>query len=669
MEIFQGHLKSGYNYCGDTVAPDLTVISLGSGISPARLFARRGGVSLRSVESIEEIAEKLFLAPGPVLLSLTDEITFSELSGILSAAHEAAKPCGFIDSWRGLPAALRHAAGIIAWQPTRTPGITFWNSDGTTTGRAGAYANIDILAHDEKRPESALGSARRTMSMITHGNGADAPFGDGLLCGRLLFEPRMTLTNYLPCGQDGPCVRGRQVGSETLMPHRSSTRDIGGDIVIWGTCYGALTSDSIFDPRGGLLAGLLDRPGAIPQVITAVRATEVNELEVLAACARVEAGETLGSVVAGLNKAYLASAPKGTLPPWILFGDPTAKVAENPSVQVVGSGTEISEGLSLYRGSPRSAEASLLLLKAGTDEVPVDLWVRPLAEQTEGLVLRRDAGPAVPINEADHEPQTLSIFRREVSAIQQLIFSDMFFQLAQIHPASAGFRYQSALSERAQNTIEHLTSLQLSPHPFLPLSGAQEDLQARLAAERDNWRRLNDGLFESLSYVLKHIGGVIHHHYAFVPLAPQESSVRPCPFCHSPADLAVYHLPRRLSSRAVLRCGRCTVVSDADEQYGTVLLDGPEEIKPGEPAQFTLRPSRTPVGGIQYARAALFAQPTPWQLLDQGTDEALEDIDSEVKFDLTWTPSVDTRPGRYFLLAPMVVDGSVMVARRSVVIA
>jgi hypothetical protein len=647
---------------------DLTVIGTGAGMVAALAFAAQESVDIRSADTMTDVVAEVRKASGPVLLSLTEDVPFRELAELLRVAHEENVPCGFVDSWRGTRAAVAHAEGIRTWQPSREPGITFWNSLSTTTGRAGSYSAVDIIAHDVPSPGESLAAARRTMAMITHGNGADAPFGDGLLCGRLTFAPDLVLTSYLPCGQGGGCVRATSVDGEIRQPKRTSMQDLGGDVVLWGTCYGLLTADSVFDPRGGLLAGLLGRPSGVPHVITAVRSTEVDDLEVLAACARIEAGEPLGSVVTCLNEAYLADAPDGTLPPWILFGDPRARVARDHSVQVSSEGTAISAGLHLHQRSEETAGGPIAVFEQDRPTTRDDLWIRPLAKRSEALLLRRAPGPTVRVTDVPVDPRALVLFEREIAAVEQLTFSDMFFRLAQAHPANGGFSYQQATAERVAGTLQYLSNLQFAPRHLIDLSGDHTALRDRLSAELDNWRRVNDELLDALGQVLRTIGGVIHHLYAYVPLAPAASAVRSCPLCGSQAELSVYRLPHRVSSRATLRCGRCTIVSDVDEKYDSLLLCGPEEVTIGRTARFTLRCATTPGQGVQYARARLFAQPNPYLPDDRWSEATVEDSRSDLSFELTWTPPPGIQPGRHFLLAPAVVDGSVLVGRRSVLV-
>ncbi|WP_170305205.1 hypothetical protein [Kitasatospora viridis] len=606
-----------------------------------------------------------------MLLSLTSEITFAEVSELLRVAQESGTQCGFIDSWRGSAAAQRHAGAIHSWTSERPAGITFWNGEATASGLPGQFGGLEIVAHDAERPGPALAAARRTMALLTHGNGADAPFGDGLLCGRLTMAPSDVLADYLPCGQGGPCVRSRPVDGELREPELTATRDLGGDIVFWGTCYGALMADSVFDPRGGLLAGLLERPTGAPQVITTIRAAEIDDLEVLAACARVEAGQPLGAVVAALNEAYLSGAPAGTLPPWILFGDPRKSLPMPGSVSEVGSGSTVSAGLHLYRRPAEHESAPVVVVEqrpaeASAPGAVADLWLRPLAGGTQALLLRRDAGAAVRVDDVRPTGSELAVLLREIGAVDRLTFTDMFFQLAQMHPANAAFRYPESTTERVRATLGYLSTLQLSLRPLIALSGDLDSYRAQLAQETENWRVLNDELFGCLSGVLRHVGGVIHHHYAYMPLAPERSSVRACPLCGSPAEYDVYQLPSRATARAVVRCGRCTVVSDADAAFESVLLYGPDEVTAGQSADFTIRCGALPAGGVQHARAGLFVQPTPWPFGDQGTEAVATDVDDDLALALSWRPPADARPGRYFLLAPMVADGAVLVARKSV---
>lgn len=575
-----------------------------------------------------------------------------------------------IDSWRGPEASVRHARNILVWSPLQKPGISLWNSDHTTTGHPGNYSNLHIVEHDAEFPEAILGDSRRTLGIINHGNGVDASFGQGFLCGRMSLPATIQLDNYFPCGQGGRCIRATFVDGEIKDARLYSTSDLGGDVIVWGTCFNVLAADSIFDPRGGLLVGLLETAGGdrTRQVITLVSAAEVDDIALLAACARIEAGDALGSVVTGLNETYLRSAPKGVHPPWILFGDPTSRIESDQSVAWSSDGEEVRPGLSLFQLPAGSMDAEATLLVKDPASTPADLWFRRVGKGPEGLLLRRDTGPAIRITSTIPEPADLMFFRRKLASVERLTFSDMLFRIAAGNPAAKSFRYDLLVAGRIQEILQHVKSLHLSPRPYQNISGDSGDFAELLAAEKENWRGMNKDMLRALVQVLQDFGADIHPHYGFIPPSLTDSVTLECPYCGSPADLLATRFPGPISARSNIQCGRCQIIGDADEEYGPVLLNGPDTVTAGQVAGYSLQLAAAPEHGVEFGCAQLLVRRLPWPIPDCGPVAVIEGGASACVFDLRWAPSADTAPGRYYLIAPMVVDGAIFVGSRPVLI-
>lgn len=644
-----------------------TIVALDQGVPAAKHFAAERAAVVKLADSIRQVNREIRQSAGPVLLSLTDQISFRELSEIMLTAHDAAVPCGFIDSWRGPESSKKHADGLLAWSAHGDPGISFWNSDRTTTELPGSYPNFEVIQHDIDLPEAILGRGKRTLGLITHGNGVDSPFGEGFLCGRLAIPDRV-LDNYFPCGQEqSKCIRGTFADGEFRTPRRFASSALSGDIIIWGTCYNTLTVDSIFDPRGGLLAGLIDDPGPrrTRQVITLVRAAEVDDTAVLAACARIEAGETLGSVLTGLNETYLRSAIPGAYPPWILFGDPTIRIVADRSVSWSRDGSVVPPGLSLFELPPHIEHAEAILLVKDLAGVPADLWFHRVGRERVALLLRRDDGPAITVTSASPGPGELKLLRRQLTSVGRLTFSDMLFRLV---AANTSFDYGLEAAGRIQGFLQELKWLQLSSHPYEYLSGDTDRLTKLLSTRSEDWRRMNTDMFRLLVAVMHDHGNVLDHHYGFVPRSLAESTVAFCPFCGSPAEISVIRFPESISARQNMRCGRCTIVYDTDPAYGPAILYGPDAVVAGQTAEYCLQLATTPEYGVEFGCARLFAQRPPWPFADVGPFAVIEDSADTYTISLQWTPPADAQPGRYYLIAPTVIDGTILMARRPVLI-
>jgi len=635
--------------------------------------------------SLREIEDLLAEEPGPFLIGLDEQTSHRELTKILDVAHIRRRRVGFIDCWRGVDAAERHVEGILSWEPKSSPGITFWSSQHTIAGSSYERPSLTMVDHRTPEPAPYLVDAHRTVGVVGHGNGADAPFGDGILCGLLTASPERSLVNYFSCGLSGECVRGKMVNGELVSPERHSTADFGGDIIVWGTCYGALAADSVLDPRGGLLAGFLERAGGAPQVITTTRATALDTVEILGACARIEAGWSLGDVVMALNDAYLSASPSGTVPPWILFGDPVARVSEDRSVRELRDGSMARPGLSLFRRSRHSDQLDSALVFRLEPDSGLNLWARPLSGGSEGLVLWRRENTEVELQEvfpAKKESAVgispVGILDCETEAVEQISFSDVLFQLA-AHGASGtgAYRYDPTLASDIRAAVQRLAGVRSSKKQiFQSLSGGEDAFGWAFEQEVSQWRDLNDRMFSCLRDLSMNISGVIRDHYAHAPIDMVTSSRCICPYCDSPAEETIYQVYGSAGARTSLQCGRCTVVSDSDQRYGPVILAGPERVTQGCNERFIFECTRVPDVGICYARAEVTLQSVPGMASSCGGSvlgvavAAVSNVGArKLRIELDYTPPATARPGRYIMLAPAIVDGAALVARRSILIA
>jgi len=206
--------------------------------------------------------------------------------------------------------------------------------------------------------EAFLEEAERgTEAMVvhTHSNGADAPFGNAILCARVDGRPTSTrLTRCLPCHVDGPCIR----------EHNSEFRQYFGPsylrchALVLLSCTGFPPADSLLQYEGSLAHAAL-RGGTIRNLVTSIRIAGSSTLALALSAKRyIEEGGTMGELALSINRTDTAS-----LPHYVCIGDPEHRPIEGPLEP--GPSREVPDLLphDVYRGQKALialAEAELL---------------------------------------------------------------------------------------------------------------------------------------------------------------------------------------------------------------------------------------------------------------------------------------------------------------------
>jgi hypothetical protein len=633
------------------------VVALSEGVSAAETYAENTSAHVVVHSGLDALLSDLEAAGEPSVLSLGRAVTAAQVGAVVSAAHRGRGPIGFIDGWRGAAAAQRHAKALAGWSPRLPAGATVRLGGSALAETVGDYGSIRVVAGD--RPTSTMDDdPRRVFAFVTHGNGIDAPFGDQVLCG-LLDAGGRRLERYLPCGVGGSCIR--RDPAATRRPTLRAPSSLAGDLVIWGTCYGALVGDSIFDARGGVLQGFLDGPGAPRAVLTTYKSWQLDDVAVLAAAILAERGAPLGDLVHLLNAAALTGLAPHDGPPWLLFGDPAASVDEGRG------GTRLDQlgdfGTS-HVGLARTPDdrRDRVIVAHGSPAPDASSWYAPVPGNPLLVWLRHDADDARLVVEHYREDEHYHQLRRIWDGEDRLEFTNQFCVNAANLTAGDRFVYPSALRDLVDATVSRFRT----SRPLLlnekSVGGLWPDLKALAADESTAWHALNQLLHRALADYIENVGGVIDHSYLPLMGNVEPGTPQPCGYCETVAATEVISVPSGRPTRLVVRCPRCTVVCDTDVSIGTVWIDGPAQTTIGRPNRYQVRVGTQ---GHRHMSGCLLLQPTPGMAANRGPVVAHHGT-SDGTMELQWRAPEGLDPGLYFLVAAVIVDGAVVTARRPI---
>lgn len=147
----------------------------------------------------------------------------------------------------------------------------------------------------------------------THGNGADAPIGEVVLCARVdggLASSRSI--RCLPCHVDGPCIREHRGFRWYLGPSHLRCHAL-----VFLSCTGFPPADSLLEYEGSLVHAAL-RGGTIRSIVTSIQVDGSSTFALaLSAKCYIDDGHTMGELALAINHADAAS-----LPHYICIGDP-----------------------------------------------------------------------------------------------------------------------------------------------------------------------------------------------------------------------------------------------------------------------------------------------------------------------------------------------------------
>lgn len=612
---------------------------------------------------MQAICEHFSRSRDPVLLSLGGGITTENLASLTRAAHQNQVPAGFIDGWRGPEAATRHAASLALWQSRRPSGCDVWIQPPDLQEMYGTFGDVRINGNGLPPPDPDHRGAR-VLGLLKHGNGIDGRCGDEVLCGLLDATDDLPLVNYFPCGSGGPCIRLPTLRLTGSVGRLRASSSLPGDVVIMAMCSNLLASDSVFDPRGGMVRGLIDASD-VRQVLTTFHTLQPHVEALIGACLLADRGMPLGRLVEVLNNAAAVIRPYDS-PPWLLLGDPTARLPW--AGRLFDPPESIGESLAGITSVARDDVDGVVL--TDTDE-PGEARIWAAAIPGSPLVTWcRDPVPAattvslrVVRPSQDASQRTL---RRIWSSADRLEFTHEFLQLAAANEYFPGFEYPPPTQAATAATISRIRSM--AAWVIHGLAGPARDIDALASAESQAWAQLSTELLNLLVGFFQEGGSTIDHIYREIAVPSAEGAVTPCQYCGSEAAVETVGMRSQLSPRRVTICIRCTVISDADAQLGTGYLMGPEQVRTGEQAHYAFEFTGRDKPGVHHGRASLLLQSIPGLTEKVTASTFTAAVGGSIAADLTWSVPAELTTGRYFLLAPMIIDGGITVLRRPIAV-
>ena len=641
------------------------LVSLPGGGSAVKAYCdhSHGPVVAQEFESVQAICEHLRRSRDPVLLSLGDGITTEDLASLTRAAHQNQVPTGFIDGWRGQEAAIRHAASLALWRSRRPSGCDVWIQPPHLEEMQGTFGDVRIGGNGLPPPDPDHRGAR-VLGLLKHGNGIDGRCGDEVLCGLLDAADDLPLVNYFPCGSGGECIRLPTLRLEGTAGRLRASSSLPGDVIIMAMCYGMLASDAVFDPRGGMVRGLIDASD-VRQVLTTFHTLQPDVSALIGACLLADRGMPLGNLLRLLNNAAEVIRPYDS-PPWLLLGDPTVRLPwDGPLFDPPESIDESLAGIMSVAGD----EADRVVL-TDTDE-PGEARIWAAAIPGNPLVTWcRDPVPAATkvslrVVRPSQDASQLTL-RRIWSSGDRLEFTHEFLQLAAANEYYPGFEYPPSTQAATAATISRIRSM--AACVTSGLAGPAKDIDALAGAESQAWALLSTELLNLLVGFFQEGGSTIDHIYREAGAHSVEGIVTPCPYCRSEASVETVSMRPQLSPRQNTICIRCTVISDADTHLGTGYLAGPDEVRAGEEAHYVFGFTGQDKPGVHHGRASVLMQSIPGVTEKVTAITFTATVGSDIAADLTWRVPAELTPGRYFLLAPMIIDGGITVLRRPIVI-
>lgn len=646
------------------------VISLPGGRDAARAYAEHTTAQTRDMQSFEQLLDEIAHSRRPVLLSLDDSITSSQLLRVVDVATRAGLAFGLVDAWRGQEAATEHAKRLTSWKSEGTDSATLWADDASLGAFEFDSDELTLRAGTDAGLAGLLTSRSRVVGLTTHGNGIDASAGPDVICGLLDTDAGQGIKLYFPCGQGGPCIRARDDGTGPREPHRVPPSDLPGDVLIWETCYGMLGSDSVFDATGGLLRGLVGA-SSNRQVITTCGAPSTDTAVLLMACLLTNRGMPLGEVVLQLNQADRAEWSQRNPAGWVLVGDPTASLPVTPGlclmndledfgsqpVGLVDTGAAREDRIAVARGGEQSDGNRWISFVKNS---PYIVWLdrQVTADELSG---QRELGV---VSEADDT--RYAALRTIWGSMAQLSLSNVYFTLASQSTFLTDFSYEAGSSEPI---VSMITSLGQAQPMLSSLAGRVWDDQALEDTARtahSAWAEANQAVFDTLLDVVRAGGGTPDHLYPQISHRRAQGRRLRCRYCGSTLTAERWTTPMLDAERTLARCIQCTTVSDVHSEFGALWLSGPRQVRRGEGVSYAVEFEDVPELGIDVAIGCLTVERTVGESMERGPQHRFTRGDHDSSLELTWDVAHQLPVGVHFVVASVVIDGGIAIARRPI---
>ena len=321
-------------------------------------------------------------------------MTHELLHGLIQLSVRRGLPLGLVPCTPRSQVPLAPPSPSAEALPRRSPLFSYFYPGHEVPGVHDTYGRPAWEAFLEQAERGA-----EAMVVHTHSNGADAPFGEAVICARVDGRPSTgELVRCLPCHADGPCIREQNrdfrwyFGPSYLRCHA----------LILLSCTGFPPADSLLQYEGSLAHAAL-AGGTIRSIVTSIRIANSSTLPLALSAKRfVEEGGAMGHLALAINQADTAS-----LPHYICIGDPEYRPIQGPLELGPARETPAPPTPDVFRGqkalvalaeaellarvepppwSAIDARMSAVLATAGTPaHVPMDEPPRLVGEALEAL--------------------------------------------------------------------------------------------------------------------------------------------------------------------------------------------------------------------------------------------------------------------------------------------
>jgi hypothetical protein len=652
----------------DLTGTDL-VVGLHEGRGVAASLAGRLGRDLLLVDDLSAVVEVLAGRARSALLCGGPTLTTADLIDMTATAARSEVQLGVVHGWAGDGVAEAHAEALAAPRVPLPESVLVWSAFAGLPAFRGGSPPTTVLATDATNVPDELVAGHRLVCMETHGNGVDAPLGaHRQLCARRATSDAVAELGRasLPCLHGGPCIR---TPDGVADPDRQlSPADLRADVLVWSTCWGLLAADSIFDPNTAI-ARHLAAGARVGTTLTTLTSVPASPARLLSIAALFVEGRTAGEVATELNRAEDA----GRTTPWVVLGDPLRAVFPR-----VGSSLVDADRLSLRPGVFRlrltgrtSTPAVVVANGAGTaPEVFLTGW----PELGDAVGINRDRARAtateVTVRAVAPDDEHLAALRALWRPRPDLAFVAGFMRWARTSSYLDDSPDSVALERDVELTLARQEQLTAHPHPYVLLSGGPSKLTRLLERERGSWRGLLERVARYFHDFATTSAGAFTHIYAPYGSSTTVPWPHRCPYCGGRTSGDEYRLPTVGTTRTAVHCVVCANIADLGPEQATTVLAGPETVAGRHSARYSVevrltRPRESPV-----ALGWLSVQHVPFRIAADTEQVELVPVD---EYTLAASASLqigpDTPPGRYFLLALVVVDGGVTLGRRAVTVA
>ena len=655
------------------------IIGVADGLEAARWYGCHVGRRVVAFDDLDAVAASglfstgLAHRPRTCLMSPGSNFSTARLQAFVEASHDCGLALGLIAGWADEAAGMRHVASLIRADWTGSTDALFLGGFSPLSGTTGG---VEVMRSGDRRIADRLVAGVCILGLVSHGNGIDAPVGAEVMCsmaGDVDLSRRVsTASASLPCRHGGPCIRGSQTSRGYVDPPRFDPARIRADVMIWCTCWGIMGSDAVFDPSASVARQLVIG-GGVGALLSSYHGAPPDAFSVLLAAQLLRTGATTGEALLAVN----APSVHDPRPRWVLLGDPATRVAvPDRAVAAVADGPT---------GFTMEVQPGLFSVPIGAEVTTVTAEHPDTALAARSFALRpmKGAGRAVGVLLGDHP---LSIDFRTWSATRPAPAVDT---LRCIWSAAANLRFAASFFDWAERAGYAITS---SDDPDLDsalrsqaerggcamavpdlegvLSGSHRHLMAEAQDEVRRWVGLNRRVHAALATCTRSFGGRLDRVYGDLSprrLLPESTE---CRYCGTQLDAELLSPPPSGEPRLVLQCPRCRVVSDSPQPLGGVWLEGDETVRAGSVATLTLCfDSPPPRFGCLHG-SLTFGGELPWSAVAEAQTTwrlgsgraAVEPVPLKIRI------RKDAPAGRYFVIAPVVVDGALAAARRPIVV-